>query len=79
MPFKDELYIDIDATILNSDIYKNIVSAIHQSVSNRIVFINAIIAKMSDLDEQYIQDNFKVDKQTFLDALTTLLLDNESN
>ena len=79
LPFQPQLYIDIDTTILNSDIYKEIVLAIHQSKSDRLVFINALLIKMSWLDESYILANFKVDKQKFLDALATLLIDNEVN
>lgn len=78
LPFQAQLYIDIDATILNSDIYKEIVAVIHQSKTERTVLINAIIARMNQLSDSYILTTFKVDKQTFLDALQKLLLDNES-
>jgi hypothetical protein len=70
--------IDIDATILNSDVYKQIVSSLNKTKSNRLIFINAIITKMSKLDDIYIQSTFKVEKQKFLDSLNKLLLYDEA-
>ena len=77
LPFKDQLVIDIDATILNSDIYKEIVSALHTTKSGRLVFINALIDKISQLDDSYIMNAYGVEKQVFLDSLYTLLLGSE--
>jgi hypothetical protein len=62
---------------MNSDLYKGLVSALDRTTGTRITLVNAMIKRMSELNETYIEENFKVNKEIFLASLRILLLNYE--
>ena len=79
LPFKEQLSIDINTTILNSKIYKQIISILDTIKSDKRAFINELIGRASLSNAISFTTTFHIDKQVFLDSLRTLLLEYESN
>lgn len=68
IPFVEQL-INVDAMVLNSDLYTTLMRSIEKTKSDKQIFVNGVFEALDALDDQQFIAQFKMQKTLFLETL----------